>query len=161
MNNIEHIIHFNGNPYILEWKKSKYEEVKINENKIIFKCLKYDQQLFRTLLRRFFKNEVEKELTKLMYDAQNDFKEIEFPTIKVGYMVNRHGYYRKKDNFIKLSSNLARYDFKFIKVVLYHELSHVFQFNHSPAFYTVFESKYLEGPALDRIYNTIKYNDYI
>ena len=46
--------------------------------------MEYDLQ--KKTLHNFYKTEVEKVLTQIIYDAMTDFKEINFPTISVLYM---------------------------------------------------------------------------
>ena len=71
------------------------------------------------------------------------------------------GNYNKRYHRIKLSSLLAKYDYKFIKHVLYHELSHVEVLNHSKEFFSYFESKYPNAKLVRKELKKIKYNDYI
>jgi predicted metal-dependent hydrolase len=95
-----------------------------------------------------------------MYDAQNEFKEIVFPSIKVKKLpYGLYGNYNKVKNHINISSLMARRDLKYIKVVLYHELSHYFIMNHSEDFIRIFKSKFKEGPSLDIEFKGIKYRD--
>ena len=96
---------------------------------------------------------------KLIYEAEYDFKEITFPKIRVRHLKNKlYGYYHIKNNEITLSSYLARVSLKFVKVVLYHELSHTLIITHKEEFIDIFKNKYKDGPILDEELKNICYN---
>ena len=140
---------------------SNQPRVEVNGDSIYLYSKKDDLKSYQKVLHDFYKCEIEKELSKIIYDAQYDFKEIIFPTISVRYMVSMFGNYNKKKHHIKLSSILARYDYKYIKFILYHELCHVLVFNHKKEFYDLYEKKYPNAKMERKIFKKIKYNDYI
>ena len=157
----EDFIHLNGvayRPRFFTGSKSKVEVVG-DEIHLYSKTPELDS--YKKVLYTFYKEEVEKELLKIMSEAYYDFKEINFPTISVRFMKSMFGNYHKLKHHIKLSSILAKYDYKYIKFILYHELCHVTEFNHSNAFFALYEKKYPSAKTVRKIFKKIKYNDYL
>ena len=156
----QNIIHYNGiafKPRFITGDKFVY----IQGEEIVISAKTSDLEAYKKVLYDFYKREVETKIS-LIYDmAKIDFKEIEIPPIKVRYLKSMFGNYNRKNHEIKLSSLLAKYDHEFIKVVLYHELSHLYEFNHSNKFYKVFESKYPNAKKINFMLKKIKYNDCI
>ena len=158
---MEKHIHVKGIKYNLVLKKGKKESIVIKDNDFIITSSKVDLCSYRTLLRRYYKRIVEEEITRLIYDAEFDFKEVNFPKIKVLYTVNRYGQYNKIKNEIQISSIMAKFDLKYIKVVLYHELAHTHYMNHKQDFLDVMESKYPGSVDLDGEFKDFRYQDYL
>ena len=73
--------------------------------------------IVKKILYDFYKREVEKEVEKLISEAKKDFSEISFPTISVRFMKSMFGNYHKVKHHVKLSSILAKYDYKYIKFI--------------------------------------------
>ena len=97
-----------------------------------------------------------------MLDTEYDFKEVKMPKIKVKYLKNGlHGTYNKIKHEVTISSFLAKLDFKYIKVVLYHEFVHIFEMNHDERFFKIFENKLKDGPSLDDKFKKIKLVEYL
>ena len=160
-NQKQQIIHVNGIGYIPKFILGNKNSVSIIGNEIHITTKKLEYELQKKTLHDFYKKELENELCKIMYDAMKDFNEFAFPSIRVSYMKSMFGNYNKRYHRIKLSSLLAKYDYKFIKHVLYHELSHVEVLNHSKEFFSYFESKYPNAKLVRKELKKIKYNDYI
>ena len=114
---------------------------------------------YKKILYNFYKDELVKEVNKLILEAKSDFKEVIFPDIKCKYMKSMFGNYYKNKNLINISTMLIKYDYRFIKSVLYHELSHIFEFNHSKRFYDIYEAKYPNAKKIQRELKSIKYHD--
>jgi predicted metal-dependent hydrolase len=74
-------------------------------------------------------------------------------------MKSMFGNYHKVKHHVKLSSILAKYDYKYIKFILYHELSHVVEFNHTKKFFAYYEAKYPNAISVRKVFKKIKYND--
>lgn len=136
-------------------------KVYIEGEEIVISAKTREIEAYKKVLYDFYKKEVLRVLESIYSVAEYDFKEIKIPPIKVRYLKSMFGNYNRKNHEIKLSSILAKYDYEFIKVVLYHELSHLFEFNHSKEFYKVFESKYPNAKKINFMFKKIKYNDYI
>ena len=160
-NQKEEIIHLNGVGYIPKFYLADKNMVKVYEKEIHIHTKRMDYELQKKTLHNFYKMEVQKVLCTLINDAMYDFKEINFPTIDVTYMKSMFGNYNRKKHRVKISSMLAKYDYKYIKYILYHELSHVLVFNHSKEFFVLFESKYKDMKLMRKELKKIKYNDYI
>ena len=155
------VIHLNGQSYKPKFVHSNKNGVIVSTEEIYIYSKKNDIESFKKVLYDFYKSEVERELTKIINDAKYDFPEINFPTISIRYMVSMFGNYNKKKHHIKLSSILAKYDYKYIKFILYHELCHVTVFNHQKEFYDLYEKKYLNAKIERKMFKKIKYHDYI
>ena len=157
-NKKQNIIHLNSigyKPRFITGKNGVY----IDGEEIVISAKTSDLASYKRVLYTFYKKEVERIVLLLLEDVEKDFKEINIPPITVRYLKSMFGNYSRSKHAIKLSSILAKYDYEFIKVVLYHELSHVFEFNHSKKFYAVFESKYPNARKLNFMLKKIKYND--
>lgn len=154
-------VHYKGITYKVKCVKGKKDNVKIKDDMIIVTSIKNEKRYYQAVLRRFYKRTVEEELTKLIFEAQNDFKEIVFPKIKVIYMSGYFGYYTKTDNVVKLSPILAKYDPIYIKVVLYHELTHAIEISHTSNFFITLDKKFPGAVKLDDTLKWYKYDDYI
>ena len=154
-------IHLNGIPYKPKFIPSDKNGVRLLENEIYIFSKKDESDAYKKVLYDFYKKEVETEISKILYEAQCDFAEVNFPSISVRYMVSMFGNYNRKKHHIKLSSILAKYDYKYIKFILYHELCHVSVFNHSKEFYDLYEKKYFNAIIERKLFKKIKYHDYI
>lgn len=154
-------IHLNGVSYKPKFISSDKNGVRLLGDEIHIFSKKDDCESYKKVLYDFYKREVEKEISNILYEAQCDFSEINFPSISVRYMVSMFGNYNRKKHHIKLSSFLAKYDYKYIKFILYHELCHVLVFNHSKEFYNLYEKKYFNAKNERKLFKKIKYHDYI
>ena len=158
----QEIIHYNGKSYIPKFFVGKSNGVMINDNEIWIYAKKNDLEHFKNALYDFYKKELKNQVELLLEDAKKDFFEVRnFPSFEYRYMKSMYGNYSRSKHHVKLSLLLAKYDFKFIKYVLYHELSHIMEMNHSDKFYNLFVSKYPLAIETRKEFKKIKYNDYI
>lgn len=155
----EDIIHVNGTPYKPRYFVSDKNKVMIIGDEIHLYSKDDSLEKYKKILYDFYKREVEKEVEKLISEAKKDFSEIAFPTISVRFMKSMFGNYHKVKHHVKLSSILAKYDYKYIKFILYHELSHVVEFNHTKKFFAYYEAKYPNAISVRKVFKKIKYND--
>ena len=155
------IIHLNGVGYNPIFNVEKCNKVEICDDNIIITSKKDDLKAYQKVLREFYKEEVLKVLDNIIDEAKNDFKEIIFPEISVSYLKSMFGNYNRKKHHIKISSMLAKYDYNYIKLVLYHELSHVGNMNHSQRFYHHFDDKLPNAKQLQKELKAVKYRDCI
>ena len=155
----EDVIHVNGIPYKPRYFVSDKNKVMIIGDEIHLYSKDNSLEKYKKILYDFYKKEVEKEVEKLISEAKKDFSEIAFPTISVSYMKSMFGNYHKVKHHVKLSSILAKYDYKYIKFILYHELSHVVEFNHTKKFFAYYEAKYPNAISVRKVFKKIKYND--
>ena len=155
----EDVIHVNGTPYKPRYFVSDKNKVMIIGDEIHLYSKDDSLEKYKKILYDFYKREVEKEVEKLISEAKKDFSEIAFPTISVRFMKSMFGNYHKVKHHVKLSSILAKYDYKYIKFILYHELSHVVEFNHTKKFFAYYEAKYPNAISVRKVFKKIKYND--
>lgn len=155
----EDVIHVNGTPYKPRYFVSDKNKVMIIGDEIYLYSKDDSLEKYKKILYDFYKREVEKEVEKLISEAKKDFSEIAFPTISVRFMKSMFGNYHKVKHHVKLSSILAKYDYKYIKFILYHELSHVVEFNHTKKFFAYYEAKYPNAISVRKVFKKIKYND--
>ena len=155
----EDVILVNGTPYKPRYFVGVKNKVMIIGDEIHLYSKDNSLEKYKKILYDFYKKEVEKEVEKLISEAKKDFSEISFPTISVSYMKSMFGYYHKVKHHVKLSSILAKYDYKYIKFILYHELSHVVEFNHTKKFFAYYEAKYPNAISVRKVFKKIKYND--
>jgi predicted metal-dependent hydrolase len=155
----EDVIHVNGTPYKPRYFVSDKNKVMIVGDEILLYSKDDSLEKYKKILYDFYKREVEKEVEKLISEAKKDFSEIAFPTISVRFMKSMFGNYHKVKHHVKLSSILAKYDYKYIKFILYHELSHVVEFNHTKKFFAYYEAKYPNAISVRKVFKKIKYND--
>jgi predicted metal-dependent hydrolase len=155
----EDVIHVNGTPYKPRYFVSDKNKVMIIGDEIYLYSKDDSLEKYKKILYDFYKKEVEKEVEKLISEAKKDFSEIAFPTISVRFMKSMFGNYHKVKHHVKLSSILAKYDYKYIKFILYHELSHVVEFNHTKKFFAYYEAKYPNAISVRKVFKKIKYND--
>ena len=155
------VIHFNGVAYTPKFYQGDHEKVAIIDDMIHICAKKSDRSEYQKVLYKFFKEETLKEIERILPDVKKDFPEVSIPPIKVSYYKSLFGNYNRKTHAIKISSMCARYDKECIKLVLYHEMCHIFEFNHSKNFYALFERKYPDAKRKNFILKKTKYNDYI
>ena len=155
----DEIIHLNGIPYKPRFFIGNKAMVEVVGDEICITAKNDNVESFKKVLYDFYRKEVEREVLKLMGTALYDFYDIDFPTISVRYMKSMFGNYYKQKHHVKLSSILAKYDYEYIKFVLYHELCHVLEFNHSNEFFALYEKKYPDAKKVRKIFKKIKYND--
>lgn len=155
------VIHFNGVAYTPKFYLGDHEKVAIIDDIIHICAKKSDRSEYQKVLYKFFKEETLKEIERILPEVRKDFPEVSIPPIKVSYYKSLFGNYNRKTHTIKISSMCARYDKECIKLVLYHELCHIFEFNHSKNFYALFERKYPDAKRKNFILKKTKYNDYI
>ena len=157
-------VHLLDKEYFLSYVVGDENQCYVNHNDIILVAKKDDKVLFRRALYTYYKEIVEEEIKRLLPKVREDFAEITLPVINVkDYKSTRLGVCRFIEGkyVISLSAKLAKYDLKYVKVVLYHELSHIFEMNHSAKFYDVFERKYPNAKQAQKALKAIKYRDCI
>lgn len=154
-----YILHYKGKKYMVKCIKSSIDKVTVKEDVIEIKAIKITSRYYKSVLHKFFKQELISEIEKLMDEAKNDFKEIVIPKIKIKYMAKFLGY--NYIDYINLSPTIMKYDPKYIKVLLYHELCHSIIRGHKQDFWDLLDSKLENGTKLNKEMNSIKYNDYL
>ena len=62
-------------------------------------------------------------------------EDIPYPKVMIGKMKRKWGYCNKRQELIKLNSELIKYSIDEIDYVIIHELCHFLEFNHSKKFW--------------------------
>lgn len=154
-----YIVHYIGKEYLVKCLKSSSDKVIVNEDEIIVKGVKVTKRYFSSVLYKFFTREVEEEIYRLIGDVVLDFKEINIPKIIVKQIKGYLGY--NYGDYIEISPIIAKYDRKFVKVLLYHELCHTIVHGHPKEFWNVLNSKLENGEELNKEMNSRVFNDYL
>ena len=90
---------------------------------------------------------------------QNDFKDITIPNIVVKGLKSKKCFGYNAWNEIGIELDLGRYDEKYIKTVLYHELCHFYELEHNENFYRILDKKLPNGSKLDKELDKIVFLD--
>lgn len=154
-----YVVHYKGKKYAVKCLKSTSDKVIVGDDEIIIRAVKVTKNYFSNVLYKYFTRVVEEDIYKLMGDVIVDFREINIPKIVVkkikGYLGYNYG------DHIKISPYIAKYDQKFVKVLLYHELCHSLVHGHHRAFWDVLNSKLENGEELNKEMNNTVFNDYL
>lgn len=90
----------------------------------------------KTYLNTFLKNECERIFNERVKICYNLFEEdIPYPKVMIGKMKRKWGYCNKRQELIKLNSELIKYSIDEMDYVIIHELCHFLEFNHSKNFW--------------------------
>ena len=90
----------------------------------------------KTYLNTFLKNECERIFNERVKICYNLFEEdIPYPKVMIGKMKRKWGYCNRRQELIKLNSELIKYSIDEIDYVVIHELCHFLEFNHSKNFW--------------------------
>lgn len=154
-----YIVHYKGKKYPIKCFKSTRDRVIVSEEEIVVKAKNVTQRYLSGVLYKYFTRIVEEEIYKLMEDVIIDFREISIPKIVVKKIKGFLGYNYK--DHIEISPKIAKYETKFIKVLLYHELCHSIIYGHPREFWDLLNSKLENGEELDKEMNSIRFNDYL
>ena len=157
--NKENVIHVKGIAYKPYFCVSGVPGVTIFADNIYISALTNDLKSYKKVLNDYYAYIIESELKKIMSEAARDFYEVKMPKITIEDFTGRFGDCDVYNRHIRLASRIAKYDPKYIKIVLYHELSHLYVANHSKKFYEVFESKMKNAKELDKSMDKIHYFD--
>ena len=144
------VVHYLGKPYFAKIKKAEREEVVIEKDTITLYYKKNTTTKPTTIYRRYLKRAVEATIVKLYYEIQNDFKDIVIPKIIVKGLKGERCFGYNEGDIICIERDLGRYDEKYIKSVIYHELCHCYIRDHSEAFYKLLDEKMGDGTKINK-----------
>ena len=152
-------IHYLGNEYNVKIIESKYNNIEIIDNDFIIYTKNNNDLYNKKLVHEFYKSFLESYINHEIIKAKNIYGinfdiEIKYKTVK-SYFGNCYW----KKNLIDFNTILAKYEPIYIKTVLYHELGHFFNHNHSNAFYYKCEMALPGFIKNDRALKKIHYND--
>lgn len=153
------VVHYLGKPYFAKIKKSDREEVVIEKDTITLYYKKNTTTKPTTIYKRYLKRAVEETIVKLFYEIQNDFKDIVIPKIIVKGLKGERCFGYNEGNIICVERDLGRYDEKYIKSVIYHELCHCYIRDHSEAFYKLLDKKMEDGTKINKEVETMVFID--
>ncbi len=153
------IIHYLGKAYNVKIIEANINNIEINENEFIIYTKhnedSYNKKIVHSFYQLFLENYMNYEIVKAKNIYGIDFDiEIKYKTVK-SYFGNC--YWNKR--IIDFNTILAKYDPIYIKTVLYHELGHFFNHNHSASFYYKCEMALPGFTKTDRALKKIHYND--
>ncbi|XFA99531.1 M48 family metallopeptidase [Candidatus Izemoplasma sp. B36] len=115
---------------------SKKNNYSLNENTIYidFRKDSFDEKYIEKIYKEFTLKKIN-ETYHDIYDYISEYLNINHITFKTQLMKSRFGSCIPKKRIIKLNSILSRFDDKYIKVILIHELIHLQVHNHQKDFY--------------------------
>ncbi|MBQ7375190.1 MAG: DUF45 domain-containing protein [Clostridia bacterium] len=154
------VVHYLGKTYIAKAKKSDKNEMLIDKYTLTVYCRNNTAAGQRAVFRKYLKQAVEQVLVKIYYELEDAFKEIKLPDFVVkGLDRGSWAYNDLGANTVYLSYQLGRYDEKYIKAIVYHEVCHCFIIEHNADFYKLLDSKLEGGSTLEKEVDKIIYND--
>lgn len=153
------VVHYLGKPYFAKIKKSDKDEIVMTKDTITLYCKNDTLTQHKAIYRRYLKRAVEETIVKLYYDIQNDFKDIIIPKIIVKGLKGERCLGYNEGDLICIERDLGRYDDKYIKAVLYHELCHCYIREHNEAFYKLLDEKMEDGTKIDKEIEKMVYVD--
>ncbi len=153
------VIHYLGKAYNAIIIESKYDNVEVTEDEFIIYTKNNNDSYNKKIVHSFYKTFLENYMNYEIIKAKNiygiDFDiEIKYKTVKT-YFGNCYW----KRNLIDFNTLLAKYDPIYIKTVLYHELGHFFNHDHSANFYFKCEMAMPGFKKYDRALKRIHYKD--
>lgn len=144
------VVHYLGKPYFAKIKKADKDEIVMTNDTITLYCKNDTLTQHKAIYSRYLKRAVEETIVKLYYEIQNDFKDIIIPKIIVKGLKGERCFGYNEEDIICIERDLGRYDEKYIKAVLYHELCHCYIREHNEAFYKLLDEKMENGIKLDK-----------
>ena len=153
------VVHYLGKTYFAKTKKANKNEMVIDGDTITIYCKEDTWSQHKAIYRRYLKLAVEKTIARYYHDVEYDFKDIKIPQIMVKGLKSKKCWGWNSGDIICLERELGRYDEKYIKAVLYHELCHCYILEHNEAFYQLMDKKMKNGSALDKELDKIIYVD--
>ncbi len=136
-------VHFLGELYLVEKVKAKKDSVNLNEKKkvITIYATKNSLSAYQSLLRNFYKRQVEKSLVELWHDIEWDFRDITLPTFTVKGIRGFLGY-NYANGKVVISPKIAAYEPVYIKLLFYHEITHSIVYGHKQEFWNELEKRH-------------------
>ena len=149
------LIHYMGKAYYLHKVVSTKNEVVILGDD--FYIYHKEKTSPKKVVNEFYKNALKAYLDNHFLEACREFGIKDIPTIRIRDIKRAYGKYAKKDNVVTFAIMLAKYEERFIRLTMYHELTHYFCFDHSANFYALLEEHYPNSRKTQKEMNKIKY----
>ncbi|MDF9823720.1 putative metal-dependent hydrolase [Breznakia sp. PF5-3] len=127
-----------GKKYDLICVQSNQNSVSLQENQM-YVYYKHDKAECNKVIQKYIRHTCEQVFSKIVNEYVSrliDYR-LEMPTIKYRKMKSRWGSCATRSNTITLNTNLIHYPMKFGEYVVFHELVHFIQPNHSKHFYQI------------------------
>ena len=153
----ENVIHYFGYEFQLVKSLSSRNRVEIVGNELIIYHTEKKEP--KTVLYDFYKKELLNYLSTVYEYYCTRFNISNKPELLIHILKRAYGLYYKKKNRIVLSASLAKYDKAYIDLVLCHELTHYYYFDHQEKFHQLLDSIYPDHRRLQRQMNKIQYHD--
>ena len=152
-------IHYLGKEYNLIKRLDNINYVEIDDNNFIVHVTALDDRIIETVIYKFYGDYLINYMNHYFPIAKNDYNLNN--DIKIVYK-NVKTYFGKcyfKRNQVNFSLVLAKYEPTYIKCVLYHELAHFYEQNHSSKFYALCEQKLPGFTKYQKALRRFKYKD--
>ncbi len=130
-----------GISYPIVYDAMMKESIVFDGNQFYFKS----KDISKNKIELFYKEEIIKEINRVISiekDLINQYIDIKNLTYKTQLMKSRLGSCLSQKRIVKLNSILARFEKKYLKLVLFHELAHLNVQNHSYKFHQLLEKLY-------------------
>ena len=154
----EEVIHYLGKAYEVIILEDKKNEISFVGDICFINTKNKDNEYVKKILYKFYLDELTKYIDSIKDEAFDIFN-IHDVNIKYRYMTSRFGVYNKIKKEVTLSTRLMKYDYIYIKSVLYHELSHYYVMNHSAKFYEIYEKSFYNAKKIQHQLKTFRYKD--
>lgn len=154
---IEDVIHFLGDCYTLEIRKSNQQLVYLENDRMIVECS--NSCLVPKLIASFYNNALKKIVENYVPEIMNRFQLSKKIIFQYKNVKTYYGECFPKRNLVILSSKLAKYPLHYILSVIYHEFAHFKYTNHQKEFYDYLESIYPNYRKIQHELRQIKYKD--
>ena len=152
-------IHYLGKEYNLVKRLDSINYVEIEDNNFIVHTKALEDKIIEATIYKFYGDFLINYMNHYFPIAKNEYNLNQ--DIKIIYK-NVKTYFGKcyfKRNQVNFSLNLAKYDPIYIKCVLYHELAHFYEQNHSYKFYALCEQKLPGFTKYQKALRRFKYKD--
>lgn len=150
-------IHYLGKEYNIIIKKSNNDLVYINDNNLIIETTNTTFKYANKLTEQFYNNTLKNIVEIYLNNIKKDFNISYEVSFEYKYFKSIFGRCYIKENKIELSSKLAKYDLKYILLIIYHEFAHFKVPNHQKQFYNHVSEKYPNYRKVQNEFHKIKY----
>lgn len=153
------VIHYLGKEYNLVKRLDSINYVEVFDNNFIVHTKALEDNIIEATIYKFYGDFLINymnhyfPIAKEEYDLKQDIKII-YKNVKTYF---GKCYYKR--NQVNFSLNLAKYEPIYIKCVLYHELAHFYEQNHSKNFYLLCEQKLPGFIKYQKALRRFKYKD--
>ena len=154
-------IHLFGIEYELKIISSDKNDIKMLDSTLELYVKHLDQAYIRKCINALYEELLKYYINSNFDRIFDNFPDIkEKPIFKFKMLKSVYGRYNKKEHSITLSLHLAKYDKKYIELVIAHELTHTLHMNHQKEFYQVLEKAYPGAKKLQSALRKTKYSDF-